>query len=116
MFPGCQFFITSHSPLVLSSLEQQGQLVVLKNGRELEVSAIPYGDNGDYILKRFFGLNEVRNPIVQKEIDAIASELGKQKPDLKQVEQALDKLSLEGVNFDEAAKMRLLLAQKKKEQ
>lgn len=116
MFPGCQFFITSHSPLVLSSLEQQGQLVVLKNGHRFEVSDIPYGDNGDYILKRFFGLTEVRNPKVQREIDAIASELGKQKPDLEQVEQALDKLSQEGVNFDEAAKMRLVLAQKKKAQ
>lgn len=116
MFPGCQFFITSHSPLVLSSLEQQGQLVVLKNGRRFEVSDVPYGDNGDYILKRFFGLTEVRNPKVQREIDAIASELGKQKPDFEQVEQALDKLSQEGVNFDEAAKMRLVLAQKKKAQ
>lgn len=116
MFSGCQFFITSHSPLVLSSLEQQGQLIVLKNGRRFEVSDIPYGDNGDYILKRFFGLDEVRNPKVQREIDAIAAELGKQKPNLEQVEQALDKLSREGVNFDEAAKMRLVLAQKKKEQ
>mgnify|MGYP002857599834 CR=1 FL=1 len=115
MFPRCQFFITSHSPLVLSSLEQQGQLVVLKNGRRFEVSDIPYGDNGDYILKRFFGLNEVRNPKVQREIDILAAELGKQKPNLEQVEQTLDKLSREGVNFDEAAKMRLVLAQKKKE-
>lgn len=116
MFKGCQFFITSHSPLVLSSLEQSGKLVILKNGRQFNVSDIPYGDNGDYILKRFFGLNEVRNPEVQQEIDAIASELGKQKPDLKQVEQALNKLSQQGVNFDEAAKMRLVLAQKKKAQ
>ena len=116
MFPGCQFFVTSHSPLVLSSLEQQGQLVVLKNGRRFEVSDIPYGDNGDYILKRFFGLSDVRNPKVQREIDALAAELGKQKPNVEEVEQALDKLSREGVNFDEAAKMRLVLAQKKKEQ
>ena len=116
MFPKCQFFITSHSPLVLSSLEQQGQLVVLKNGRRFEVSDIPYGDNGDYILKRFFGLSDVRNPKVQREIDALAAELGKKKPNVDQVEQALDKLRREGVNFDEAAKMRLVLAQKKKEQ
>ena len=115
MFPACQFFITSHSPLVLSSLEQQGLLVVLRNGRRFEVSDIPYGDNGDYILKRFFGLNEVRNPEVQREIDAVAAELGKRKPNLEAVEQALDKLSDEGVNFDEAVKMRLVLAQKKKE-
>lgn len=115
-FPHCQFFVTSHSPLVLSGLGEQDTLVVLRDGGKLELSDIPYGDNGDYILKRFFGLNEVRNPKVQQEIDAIASELGKQNSDLKMVERALDKLSVEGVNFDEAAKMRLILAQKKKAQ
>ena len=115
-FPHCQFFVTSHSPLVLSGLGEQDTLVVLRDGGKLELSDIPYGDNGDYILKRFFGLNEVRNPKVQQEIDAIASELGKQNSNLKMVEMALDKLSVEGVNFDEAAKMRLILAQKKKAQ
>ena len=115
-FPHCQFFVTSHSPLVLSGLGEQDTLVVLRDGGKLELSDIPYGDNGDYILKRFFGLNEVRNPKVQQEIDAIASELGKQNSNLKMVERALDKLSVEGVNFDEAAKMRLILAQKKKTQ
>lgn len=115
-FPHCQFFVTSHSPLVLSGLGEQDTLVVLRDGGKLELSDIPYGDNGDYILKRFFGLNEVRNPKVQQEIDAIASELGKQNSNLKMVERALDKLSVEGVNFDEAAKMRLILAQKKKAQ
>jgi len=115
-FPHCQFFVTSHSPLVLSGLGEQDTLVVLRDGGKLELSDIPYGDNGDYILKRFFGLNEVRNPKVQQEIDAIASELGKQNSNLKMVERALDKLSVEGVNFDEEAKMRLILAQKKKAQ
>lgn len=115
-FPRCQFFVTSHSSLVLSGLGEQDKLVVLRDGGKLEFSDIPYGDNGDYILKRFFGLNEVRNPKVQREIDAIASELGKQKPNLEMVERALDKLSIEGVNFDEAVKMRLILAQKKKAQ
>jgi predicted ATP-binding protein involved in virulence len=115
-FPNCQFFVTSHSPLVLSSLGVQDKLVVLHDGGPLELSDIPYGDNSDYILKRFFGLNEVRNPKVQREIDAIAAELGKQKPNLELVELALDKLGKEGVNFDEAAKMYLVLAQKKKMQ
>lgn len=115
-FPHCQFFVTSHSPLVLSGLVEQDKLVVLRDGGKLELSDIPYGDNGDYILKRFFGLNEVRNPKVQREIDAIAAELGKQKPNIELAERALNKLSIEGVNFDEAAKMHLVLAQKKKVQ
>lgn len=113
-FPNCQFFITSHSSLVLSSLKDSGQLIVLRDGKRLEVSDIPYGDNGDYILKRFFNLNEVRDPEVQAVIDEVSSELSKNDTDIKRVETNLAWLSAHGVQFDESAKMRLLLAQKKK--
>ena len=113
-FPNCQFFITSHSSLVLSSLRDSGQLIVLRDGKRLEVSDIPYGDNGDYILKRFFSLNEVRNPEVQTMIDGVASELAKEKTDIEMVERNLDTLAKLGVQFEESAKMRLQLAQKRK--
>ena len=113
-FPNCQFFITSHSSLVLSSLKDSGQLIVLRDGKRLEVSDIPYGDNGDYILKRFFNLNEVRDPEVQAVIDEVSSELSKNDTDIRRVETNLAWLSAHGVQFDESAKMRLLLAQKKK--
>ena len=113
-FPNSQFFITSHSSLVLSSLRDSGQLIVLHDGKRLEVSDIPFGDNGDYILKRFFNLNEVRNPEVQAVIDEISLELSKNDTDIKKVEMKLAWLKEHGVQFDESAKMRLLLAQKKK--
>lgn len=113
-FPNCQFFITSHSSLVLSGLKESGQLVVLRDGRRLQMSDIPYGDNGDYILKRFFSLNEVRNPEVQTVIDEVASELAKEKTDIELVERNLDTLAKLGVQFEESAKMRLQLAQKRK--
>ena len=113
-FPNCQFFITSHSSLVLSGLKESGQLVVLRDGRRMQVSDIPYGDNGDYILKRFFSLNEVRNPEVQTVIDEVASELAKEKTDIELVERNLDTLAKLGVQFEESAKMRLQLAQKRK--
>ena len=113
-FPNCQFFVTSHSPLVLSSLGEKDKLVVLRYGVELILSDIPYGDNGDYILKRFFGLNAVRNPEVQRKIDDIADELGKNHPNLEFIEKSLNELSMKGVQFDEAVRMHLLLAQKKK--
>lgn len=113
-FPRCQFFVTSHSSLVLSSLDADSQLVVLRDGHRVELSDIPYGDNGDYILKRFFGLQSVRNPEVQAEIDSIASELGMEHPDLNEVERKLNALKEKGVQFEESVKMRLQLAQKKK--
>jgi len=114
LFPKCQFFITSHSSLVLSSLAEQDNLIVLRDGSRLELSDIPYGDNGDYILKRFFGLTSVRNPEVQAEIDFISAELSKEHPDFAVVESKLNMLKEQRVQFEESAKMRLQLAQKKK--
>ena len=113
-FPNCQFFITSHSSLVLSSLDENDGLIVLRDGQKLELSDIPYGDNGDYILKRFFGLSSVRNLQVQEEIDNISAELSKEHPDLNEIERKLDTLKEKGVQFEESVKMRLQLAQKKK--
>ena len=113
-FPNCQFFITSHSSLVLSGLKESGQLIVLRDGRRLQVSDIPYGDNGDYILKRFFNLNEVRNPEVQAVIDEVSSELSKKDTNIESVDAKLAWLTEHNVQFDESVRMRLLLAQKKK--
>lgn len=113
-FPNCQFFVSSHSPLVLSSLCDEDKLVALRNGEQVEFSAVPYGDNGDYILKRFFGLHSVRDPRVQEEIDSISAELVKEYPDLNMIERKLDALREKGVQFEESVKMHLQLAQKKK--
>lgn len=113
-FPNCQFFVSSHSSLVLSSLSTQDKLIVLRDGGQLELSDIPYGDNGDYILKRFFGLHSVRNPKVQEEIDSISAELIKEHPNFNEIERKLDTLKEKGVQFEESVKMRLQLAQKKK--
>lgn len=113
-FPRCQFFVTSHSSLVLSSLREQDRLVILREGGQLELPDIPYGDNSDYILKRFYGLSFVRNPMVQAEIDSISSALSGEHPDLEEIERKLDSLNERGVQFEESVKMRLLLAQKKK--
>lgn len=113
-FPNCQFFVSSHSSLVLSSIGEEDKLVVLRDGKQVELSDIPFGDNGDYILKRFFGLSSVRNPKVQEEIDSISAELVKDHPDTNDVERKLNYLSEKGVQFEESVKMRLQLAQKKK--
>lgn len=115
-FHNCQFFVTSHSPLVLSSLGENDNLVVLRDGGRVDVSDSPYGDNGDYILKRFFGLKVVRNPEVQAVIEDIAAELSKEHPDLGDVEAKLDSLKSRGVQFEESVKMRLQLAQKKRKE
>ena len=85
--------------------------MVLRDGEQVELSDIPYGDNGDYILKRFFGLRSVRNPKVQEEIDSISAELVKDHPDINEVERKLNALSEKGVQFEESVKMRLQLAQ-----
>ena len=113
-FPNCQFFISSHSSLVLSSLGEEDELIALRDGVQLALSDIPYGDNSDYILKRFFGLRSVRNPQVQEEIDSISAELVKEHPNFDEIERKLDDLKNKGVQFEESVKMRLELARKKK--
>ena len=56
----------------------------------------------------------MRNPEVQAVIDEISSELSKNDTDIQRVETKLAWLSEHSVQFDESAKMRLLLAQKKR--
>ena len=51
---------------------------------------------------------------MQREIDYISAELNKEDPDLGEIENKLNLLHEKGVQFEESAKMRLLLAQKKK--
>lgn len=115
-FPKCQFFLTTHSSLILSGLEKEdgSQLVALKNGRKREISSSPYGDSGDYILTRFFDLRRTRNERVQNIIDEIASELSKAKPDLGKIEFDLNWLDEHDVQYPDACKYRLTLAQLKK--
>lgn len=67
VFPHCQFFITTHSPYILSELDTNtGNLFVLEDGNVSRTSDNPYGRPVDGILLQDFGQRTLRNPHVTK--------------------------------------------------
>lgn len=74
-FPNCQFFITTHSPLVVSEIRNfdDEKLIALQNGKEITSTKKPYGKTVESILNYYFNLNTVRNNEVQEKFDLLDS-------------------------------------------
>lgn len=72
-FPNCQFFITTHSPQVVSGVDttEGDVLSLVKNGEIMLSNSKPYGMKNDDLLLKEFGMPSVRNEIVQGHIDRI---------------------------------------------
>lgn len=72
-FPNCQFFISTHSPHVVSNVypNNEDTLLILENGQEIYSSIHPYGLNADQILTDIFQMTTVRNERVQQLIDSL---------------------------------------------
>ena len=116
-FPTCQFFLTTHSSLLLSDLksDENEQLWVLKDGKKLQLSGSSYGDDTSYILKRYFGLQTVRNPIIQDKINAIADELSKTDTDIDKVAAWMSQLDELDVQYEDNARYKVLLGLKSRQ-
>ena len=114
-FPTCQFFLTTHSSLLLSDLksDENEQLWVLKEGRRLQLSGSSYGDDTSYILKRYFNMQTVRNPLIQEKIDAISDELSKTNTDVEKVAEWMKQLDDMDVQYEDNARYKLLLGLKR---
>jgi len=114
-FPTCQFFLTTHSSLLLSDLksDENEQLWVLKDGGRLMLSGSSYGDDTSFILKRYFGLQAVRNPLVQKKIDDISDELSKTDTDVEKVAEWMKYLDELDVQYEDNARYKVLLGVKR---
>lgn len=65
-FPNCQFFITSHSPIVASDVN--GKVFSIKNGEIMPQHT--YGRLSSNILTSSFEVTSLRNPFVQALFDA----------------------------------------------
>lgn len=72
-FPNCQFFVTTHSPQVVSSVDTSNgdALSLVKDGNILPSSSRTYGKKTDELLLKEFGMPNVRNEIVQQHIDRV---------------------------------------------
>jgi predicted ATP-binding protein involved in virulence len=64
-FPNCQFFMTTHSPIVASDVE--GKVFTMTDGRAEE--RFTYGKDSEQILALAFNVLNARNKQVQQMID-----------------------------------------------
>lgn len=71
IFPNCQFFITTHSPLVLSNLKE-GKIFRVAKGKSLEEDNVPYGQDTNSILRSF-----MQAPIRDKRISNLVDSFNK---------------------------------------
>lgn len=64
IFPNCQFFITTHSPLVLSNAQNCNIFAVAEN----EISKVDgtYGENASYILETVLGANSMDSSVLEQ--------------------------------------------------
>ena len=71
VFPQCQFFVTTHSPYVASSVDNEtGKLFLLENGEIRESDAQAYGKRVEEVLPAYFGM-ALRNRQVQADYDRL---------------------------------------------
>lgn len=64
-FPNCQFFITTHSPIVASDVK--GKVFAMEGGQAYPRNT--YGKDSEQILASAFGVLNPRNKVVQEMID-----------------------------------------------
>ena len=68
IFPNCQFFLSSHSPHVLSDLTSR-QIFLLDNGNLSHAAFNPYGKLVNEVLANYFSISMARNLKVKEQID-----------------------------------------------
>ena len=68
IFPNCQFFLSSHSPHVLSDLTPR-QIFLLDNGNLNHTSFNPYGKLVNEVLANYFSISMARNLKVKEQIN-----------------------------------------------
>lgn len=72
IFPNCQFFVTTHSPFVVSNVKsyEADKFVLMRKGEAWMVPTNIYGKRVDKILLEFFGVKNLRNNDVQNYLDS----------------------------------------------
>lgn len=68
IFKNCQFFISTHSPIVLSDIRND-QIICIDNGKKMDVAFEPYGKPASSIMNNVFNMPYQRNLIVAKDIE-----------------------------------------------
>lgn len=68
VFPNCQFFLSTHSAIVLSDILKR-QIIPISGGRRIDVAFEPYGKQANYILNSYFDMPYPRNQAVAQDIE-----------------------------------------------
>lgn len=68
IFKNCQFFLSTHSPIVLSDI-RNNQVIAIDNGKKVEVAFDPYGKPASSIMNNYFDMPYQRNMTVAKDIE-----------------------------------------------
>lgn len=68
VFPNIQFFITSHSPLVVSNINAE-QLILMREGERVCTSSLSFGKEMNDILIDFFNLSSPRGIEMERSIE-----------------------------------------------
>lgn len=68
IFPNIQFFVTTHSPLVVSNINAE-QLILMREGERIYSSSFPFGKEVNDILIDFFNLSSPRGVEMEQSIE-----------------------------------------------
>ncbi len=92
IFPHCQFFISTHSPFVISAVNAQNHDVLfeLKNGEAAVCQQNVYGQDVSSILLEILGMLSLRTPAVEEKIQTIWRLLAENKVSSNEYEKTLD--------------------------
>ena len=68
VFPNCQFFLSSHSAIVLSDVHKN-QIIPINNGKLVDIAFDPFGKQASQIMNSYFDMPYQRNLSVAKDIE-----------------------------------------------
>lgn len=74
VFPNVQFFLTTHSPMVVSNIDTD-QMIIMKDGSRVNTSYSSFGKKADEVLIELFGIDNPRGLEASKLLDDAKSAL-----------------------------------------
>ena len=106
-FPNCQFFITTHSPIVASDVA--GKVFSMDGGNAYRRNT--YGKDSEQILASAFGVLNPRNKVVQEKIDASYDAI--RKGEMDKADKVLSEIiAIVGVDDPVVSRIKLEMARK----
>lgn len=92
IFPNLQFIVTTHSPLVISTVDREC-ILILSNGKALSAISFSKGRDATSLLSDYFGIENERPPELTKKVEEFYELLNKgRKADAEQILEELKEI------------------------